>query len=166
MDDIGAVQLYASDPEVVRFMPWGPNSPAETREFLEKALAAAREPVRTEFEFAVTFRGEEVAIGGAGIRARGVHRRADIGYALRRDVWGRGLATEVAALLGEFGFGALGMHRIEATCDPENRASARVLEKAGMRLEGRMRGHMPVRGVWRDSLLYAVLEEERRPEAT
>jgi RimJ/RimL family protein N-acetyltransferase len=57
----------------------------------------------------------------------------------------------------------VGLHRIFATCDSENRASARVLEKAGMQLEGRKRSHLFVKGRWRDSLLYAILEEDVQP---
>ena len=48
------------------------------------------------------------------------------------------------------------MRRVVATCHPDNVGSARVLEKAGMEREGRMRGHLRLRGAWRDSLLYAA----------
>ncbi|MGY2091888.1 GNAT family N-acetyltransferase [Nocardia gipuzkoensis] len=47
---------------------------------------------------------------------------------------------------------------MSATCHPDNHASARVLEKVGSTLEGRMRSHLFVRGVWRDSLLYAAID--------
>jgi RimJ/RimL family protein N-acetyltransferase len=56
-----------------------------------------------------------------------------------------------------FGFDRLDLHRIAATCHPDNRGSSRVLEKAGMELEGRMRDHKLIRGEWRDSLLYAAI---------
>jgi [ribosomal protein S5]-alanine N-acetyltransferase len=56
-----------------------------------------------------------------------------------------------------FAHTTLGAHRVEATCHPENAASARVLEKAGLTFEGRLREHVLARGVWRDSLLYAAL---------
>jgi RimJ/RimL family protein N-acetyltransferase len=61
-------------------------------------------------------------------------------------------------LLVQFGFHHLRLRRIEATCDPDNQASARVLQKAGLSYEGLMRSHMLVGGVGRDSLLYAVIE--------
>ena len=63
-------------------------------------------------------------------------------------------------MLLRFGFGELQLRRISATCHPNNRASSRVLEKAGLLLEGRLRSHMLVRGEWRDSLLYAVVSDE------
>lgn len=85
------------------------------------------------------------------------HRRGELGYVFHRSNWSWGYATEAATLLLGFGRAALGLHRIEATCDPGNRASAHVLEKIGMRCEGRLRDHLLVRGVWRDSLLYAAV---------
>lgn len=70
--------------------------------------------------------------------------------------WGRGYAIEIAQALVKFAQ-ALGLHRVEATCHPDNAASARVLTKAGLTLEGRLRDHLLVRGAWRDSLLFAVI---------
>lgn len=53
------------------------------------------------------------------------------------------------------------MHRVTATCDVANPASARVLEKIGMRREGHLRKNSLMKGTWRDSFLYAALEEDR-----
>jgi RimJ/RimL family protein N-acetyltransferase len=115
---------------------------------------------RREFELAVTHRGE--VVGGAGLRLQGPGE-ADLGYVFRRDAWGRGFATQAARALIRYGFDMLRLHRIWATCDVENGASARVLAKAGMTQEGRLRGHLLRRGAWRDSLLFAILESDRRP---
>ena len=54
------------------------------------------------------------------------------------------------------------MHRIFAYCDVDNIASARVLEKTGMQREGLVRHDVLMRGQWRDSYLYAILEDDRR----
>lgn len=70
-----------------------------------------------------------------------------MGYTLHRHHWGRGYATEVAGLLLRVGFEQLGLERVAATCDPQNIASARVREKAGLCYKGRLR----------DSLRYAIL---------
>lgn len=74
--------------------------------------------------------------------------------------WSKGYATETAKALVEFGFKKLCLHRVFATCDPENTASARVLEKTGMKLEGHIREHKLVKGKWRDSLLYAIINQQ------
>ena len=64
------------------------------------------------------------------------------------------------------GFGTLELHRIFATCDVRNVASARVLEKVGMRREGHLREDSCMRGQWRDSYVYGILEHEwSRPDS-
>jgi [ribosomal protein S5]-alanine N-acetyltransferase len=75
---------------------------------------------------------------------------------VRPDHWGQGYASEAAAAILHFAFASLGLHRVQATCRPENVASARVLEKIGMVEEGLLRDHIRIRGRWHDSLLYAA----------
>jgi RimJ/RimL family protein N-acetyltransferase len=160
--DAPAILAYAADPLVVRFMPWGPSEPADVAEFLLRAEAASTEVPRAAYEMAVTLAESSEVMGGAGIRVlHAADRQGEIGYVLRRDVWGNGYATELGRLLLEFGFTELGLHRISAKCDTENTASERVLQKLGMRLEGRLRHHGFRRGEWRDSLLYAICADER-----
>ena len=160
-DDAEAVQEYASDPEVVTFMPWGPNTQDETRDFIARAIAARNEEPRMKHDFAIILKSTEVLIGGCGIYlTTKQNREGSIGYCTNRLFWGLGHATEVAEALIDFGFSELRLHRIFATCDPANIASARVLEKSGMQHEGRMRENEMLRGRWRDSSLYAVLEHE------
>jgi ribosomal-protein-alanine N-acetyltransferase len=156
-DDVEAIHAYAGDPEVCRYMVWGPNTLEDTRAFVKEeleVLAAAEGKVYNK----LVVDASGLVIGGTEIRVLSAeHRRGEFGYVYRRDQWAQGYATEVARAMVAFGFGELGLERISATCDPRNHASARVLEKAGLRLEGRMRHHVLVRGQWRDSLLYAVL---------
>jgi len=84
----------------------------------------------------------------------------EIWYLVKPESWGKGIATEAATHLLDLGFGELGLHRIWATCLPENPASARVLEKVGMRKEGFLLRNLKIHGVWRSSFLYAMLAEE------
>lgn len=79
--------------------------------------------------------------------------------------WGQGIATQAAQELLEIGFTELGLHRIWASCLPENPASSRVLEKVGMRKEGFLIKNLKIHGEWKSSHLYALLAEEwrRRP---
>jgi RimJ/RimL family protein N-acetyltransferase len=88
------------------------------------------------------------------------HRIAEIGYGINSDFQGLGYMTEAVQAVLNFGFGELALHRIWATTDVENVASCRVLEKVGMVQEGLLRQDKLVRGQWRDSFLYAVLEGE------
>ena len=148
LDDEVPVHRYGSDEEVTRYLTWGPNSPAETAAYLNEVVhKAAREP-RTSFTLAVATLGGEL-IGVANLRFTDAGSTGELGYVLARDSWGRGYATEVARRLIVFGFNELGLRRITATCHPDNLASARVLEKAGLHFEGTIRDHLRVRGGWR-----------------
>ena len=88
--------------------------------------------------------------------------QGDLGYDLAPRYWGRGYATEAARAIVRFGFEELGLHRIWSWCIADNVASARVMEKVGMRLEGRQRDKERFKGRWWDRLLYAILEDEWR----
>lgn len=134
----------------------GAHSPAETATYLsEVAREVAREP-RTSFTLAVATL-DDALIGAANLTITDAKSTGELGYVLARDQWGRGYAIEVARRLIVFGFDDLGLHRITATCHPDNFASARVLEKAGMGFEGTLRGHLRVRGGWRDSRVSAIV---------
>jgi RimJ/RimL family protein N-acetyltransferase len=163
-DDLADVQAYAGEAAAARFMVWGPNDERQSAEFIQRMIAAQRETPRRVYEAAVVLRDTGRVIGGVGMRiTRAAEREGDVGYVFNPRVWGRGYCTEAAAALVGFGFAELKLHRIFATCDPANRASARVLEKLGMRHEGRHRDHLWQKGAWRDSLVYAIIEGDPRP---
>jgi [ribosomal protein S5]-alanine N-acetyltransferase len=148
LDDEVAVHRYGSDEEVTRYLTWGPNSPTDTTAYLKQvAREAAREP-RTSFTLAVATLDDEL-IGVANLTTTDTQATSELGYVLAKDQWGHGYATEVARRLIVFGFDELGLRRITAACHPENFASARVLEKAGMHFEKTIRDHLRVRGGWR-----------------
>lgn len=162
VDDVDDCELYTRDPEVCRYMIWGPNGPGETQAFLEQAVRDRRANERKIYEFALVNRRDGRVAGGVGTRITNVEQReGDIGYVLRRDLWGRGIGTEAARAVLDFAFDTLGLHRVWATADPENTASIRVLEKLGMQREGIFRRHIFVRGAFRDSAVYAIIEDDR-----
>ena len=153
--DVEAVHLFASDPEVCRFTGWGPNTLDETRAFVDEAVKRHSD----RYDLAV-LHGNDL-IGSASVWTTSPeHRVGELGYTIRRDCWGRGHATEVARLLVELGFGKLGLERLAATCDPDNLASVRVLEKAGLRREGLLRGLYLVRGRRRDRVVLGLLRTD------
>jgi [ribosomal protein S5]-alanine N-acetyltransferase len=161
-DDFAAVHAYASDPEVVRFMDWGPNRVEDTRFYLDRMLARRE----TQHTFAVERVADGTVIGAAELQVvSGEHRRADMGYVLGRAAWGQGYATEAAAAILRYGFDHVDLHKISATCDPDNVASARILEKIGMRREGLLQEHLLIRGQWRDRLLWAAVSGSRSAAA-
>jgi [ribosomal protein S5]-alanine N-acetyltransferase len=85
---------------------------------------------------------------------------AELGYWFKRSAWGQGYATEAARFMLAVGFKTLKLHRIWGKCHVENPASAHVMEKVGMRLEGTIREHAWLRDHYRSSLLFSILETE------
>lgn len=110
--------------------------------------------------FAVTVDGEfagQVTLGGI---ARGALCSGWVGYWVGSDAGGHGVGTAAVALAVAHALGPVGLHRVEATIDPENTASRAVVEHIGMREEGLLRRYLDIAGAWRDHLLYAITAEE------
>ena len=159
LGDYQAVHAFATDLAVVRYVEWGPNTPKETQAFLREAIASADISPRQRYALAIMVPSDANRLIGS-IELRVVsceHRRGEIGYVLARESWGLGYATEATRRLLTFGFDELGLHKISATCDPENRASVAVLTKNGMHQEGVLRDHVYSRGHWRDRVLLSVI---------
>lgn len=151
------VHKYASQDIVCQYQPWGPNTEEESKKFVSQVIEDSTQKPRARFVFAIIYNGNMIGAGELTIRSF-TNKAGEIGYVVNPDYWGKGVATEVASLLIEFGFKELNLHRIFATCDPRNIGSAKVLVKVGMVREGIIRDHLIMREGWRDSLLYSVLE--------
>ena len=159
LTDAENVHAYGSDADLVKYMPWGPNSKNETNAFLSKAFKWQSEVPRKNFEFAIVESASGKLIGGSGIFVK----NSDcgfIGYILQKSAHGKGFATELSQALIKFGFNELNLHRIEATCDAENLASLKVLLKSGMKHEGIMRENLLAKGRRRSSMICAVLKTD------
>ncbi len=158
--DWQAVHTYSSVLDIVRYMDWGPNTEQETKSFIERTLQSQKQLPRTDFDCAIILKQTDQLIGSTGIRiSDSSNQSGDFGYILHPNYWGQGLATEAAKKLVEFGQNTLKLHRIWATCRPENSASMRVLEKAGLKREGLLRDNKKLRGQWVSSYLYAICAE-------
>lgn len=160
--DHAGVHAFATDREVIRFMDWGPNSPADTTAFLVDAIATGATSPRLRYPLAIVHDGGLIGSIELRVVSRPNHR-ADIGYVLSRGVWGRGYATEAGAALIAYGFEHLGLHKVAATCDPANAGSAAVLRKLGLAQEGHLRDHLLIRGEWRDRLVFGRLSPQTTP---
>lgn len=162
MSDAAALERLAGDFQVARWMTAGFPHPY-TREDAERwlGIATADDPPNN---FAILSAGEFA--GGIGIGPRyGEHNGTAIfGYWLGRRFWGRGLATDAARTFARYAFAERGLRRLEATVFASNPVSARVLEKAGFRFEGRMReSYVDREGQVVDGLLYARVAGDPEP---
>ena len=128
---------------------------ADADAWIQRCAAEGENPSH----FAIDYQG--AAIGGIGFEAlRDVNfLTADVGYWLGEPFWGKGFATAALHQLTAYAFEHSSLERLQAYVYAWNPASARVLEKAGYTLEGRLRRNFIKDGRVGDSLLYARLRE-------
>jgi [ribosomal protein S5]-alanine N-acetyltransferase len=129
-------ESYTQDIDVTRFMVWRPHTDiTQTAAFVEECIRDWAAGLRRPYVLAL--RGEaERPIGMLDARLRG-HSIA-IGYVLTRQCWGKGLMPEAISAFCETALSEQSIYRIQATCDVDNIASARTLEKSGFTREGRL----------------------------
>lgn len=161
LSDYKMVHSYASDADLVKFMPWGPNTENETRAFLTRNFKYQSDIPRKNFDMAITDASTGEYLGSAGLMVRSYESGVGfIGYILKREAHGKGYATEASEALLKFGFETLGLHRIEATCDEKNAASFKVMQRIGMHKEGLLRDNMMVKGSRRSTYICAILKTQ------
>jgi [ribosomal protein S5]-alanine N-acetyltransferase len=159
--DWPAVLAYQNDRLYLRYYHWTGRTAEDVQSFIQRVITRQHEQPRIKFQLAITLKSSGQLIGNCGIRMdRAGATEADIGYELDPQHWGQGYATEAAQALVRFGFTILGVHRIWAACVLENSASAHVMEKLGMKQEGRLREKEYFKDRWWDTLLFAVLEQD------
>ncbi len=131
------------DPVVVRYLNRPPlPTTADARALIDRA--AAEFAAGTALRIGLVLSDEDRVIGtGNLLHFDWPSQRAEVGYVLAQPHWGKGLAGEATAALIEYGFGTLGLHRLEAELDPRNDASARVLDRLGHRPAGFCPGRPP-----------------------
>jgi RimJ/RimL family protein N-acetyltransferase len=130
---------YGQDPVVTRYLSWSPQKTvADAIGYLEKLISDTAQGRRYGFLIFSLQSGQLLGSVGGAIENHFVQ----FGYCLARDAWGRGFATEAATEFLRAAQKLPGICRIQAFCDVENRASARVLEKIGLEREGTLRRYM------------------------
>jgi len=166
--DLAAFVAYRSRPEVARFQSWEAPYPLADGEAMIAALLGEHPDTPGQwFQYAVSLRSTRELIGDCAARTDADDpRQAEIGFTLAPEHQGMGYATEAARTLLGYLFGERAKHRVSASCDARNTASARVLERLGMRLEGHLRESTWAKGEWTDDLLFAVLDREWAQPAT
>jgi RimJ/RimL family protein N-acetyltransferase len=159
MDDAPTIfTAYAQDIEVTRYMTWRPNKDLEeTYYHVELALKLWDEG--KAYSYAITLKESDSVIGMIALHPDGF--KVGVGYVLARPHWGKGYMTEAAQAVVNWLLEQPDIFRVFATCDVENPASARVMEKAGMIREGILRRHAlhpNVSDEPRDSYIYAIVK--------
>ena len=154
---------YASDPEVARDVTWPPHKHIDDPvAFLNSVL---QKYSKKEVEgWGVALKESGKLIGTCGfVWWKPEHAKAEIGYALSRKYWGRGLMTEAVTAVMDFGFDKMKLNRLEARCTAANIGSEKVMRKNGMKYEGILRDVLYVKGAFMTLKSYSILRSEFHP---
>ena len=143
--------------------PWEATNPIGANSFDIKAMA--RGLVRqldnqSGLPCLIEYRGEVVGQLNVANILYGSVSSAVIGYWVVPEVAGQGVTPTAVALISDYLFNVVGMHRIEIDIRPENVASLRVVEKLGFRYEGLKERYIHINGAWRDHYIFALTHEE------
>jgi RimJ/RimL family protein N-acetyltransferase len=157
--DLAAMHAIESRPEVVRWLYWEPRTEDEVRVALDRRIAW---PPEHGLTVAVELIAGGELVGHVSLTVEPEHRQGEIGFIFHPDRQGHGYATEAAAAVLGIAFERYGLHRVSGRLEARNVASARVLEKLGMRREAHLRENEWVKGEWQSELVYALLAREWR----
>ena len=165
--DLEALAAIHGRADVARYLYWEPRTADTLRAVIaDKATCTTLERAGDKLCLAVTAHGSDGLVGDITLFwVSEEHAQGEVGFTFSPAVHGRGYATEAARELLRLGFEDLGMHRICGRLDGRNRASARVLEKLGMRREAWLVENEWVKGEWTDEMIYALLAHEWRERA-
>lgn len=159
-EDVPALFAIFSEPDVMRY--WS-SPPLEDIAAASELFAHIQDGFRRRvlFQWGVARRADDRVIGTCTLFHPDLdNRRAELGYALGREHWGKGYMQEALGALLNYCFTDLKLHRLEADVDPRNATSIRTLEKLGFRQEGYLRERWLVGGGIQDSLFYGLLGSE------
>jgi RimJ/RimL family protein N-acetyltransferase len=159
LSDAAAIFDYAGDPEVARYADWPFSSKLETVTQLLRGREAAWNS-GSEFYWVLTLPSDDRAIGAIACSVSG--HAAEFGFLVHRRLWNNGYATEASRAVVDWIFSVPSVWRLSATCDVENVASARVLEKTGLAREGILRRAIVrpnLSNEPRDAFLYSKVRE-------
>jgi len=164
LSDLNSIHKLHSLPETDEFNALGiPQNIEETKNVIEPWIAENELNKIKNYTFAIENRVDRKFIGLFGLKlGNEKYKRGEVWYKIHSDYWKKGYATESLKAVINFGFENLKLHRIEAGCAVENIGSFKVLEKAGMIREGRLRQVLPLKSGWSDNFEYSILETDER----
>jgi ribosomal-protein-alanine N-acetyltransferase len=159
--DVDDVFDYAADPEWSRYLIALPSSSYQRADAERFVASQGLLDWGSHPSWAIELEGR--AVGGLSVRFSAEHRIGELGYAIARRVWGQGLAVEAARAALDVAFTTYPqLVRIRATTDARNARSLRVMEKLGMKREGRLRSDRLFRGELVDEIVCGLLRDEWR----
>lgn len=136
-----------------------PYTKKNANDWIKNCLNDFKNKKRDKVRFAIIKNNEVIgSVGFHDFKIKNQKHKAELGYWLTEQYWGKGIMTEAVKLVTKYGFEKLKLKRIYACCFEPNKASAKVLEKAGFQYEGKMRKAVIKDGKYYDELIYAKLK--------
>lgn len=154
VQDWQAVYEYTSNPTVMKYIPEGVFNEAQAKKFVSENSGEQAK------YFPIILLSENIVIGHIVFHQYFGDHTYEIGWVLNPNYFNNGYASEAAKAVLDYGFKEKKLHRIIASCQPENIPSYKVMEKIGMRREGYFKKCIPHNDDWWDEYYYSVLEEE------
>ena len=153
LSDLNSIHRLHSLPETDEFNALGiPKNVEETKTIIQSWIAENKLSKIKNYTFAIENRSNRELIGLFGLKlGNEKYKRGEVWYKIHSDYWKKGYATESLKAVINFGFENLKLHRIEVVCAVGNIGSFKVLEKAGMVREGRLRQVLPLKSGWSDN---------------
>jgi ribosomal-protein-alanine N-acetyltransferase len=160
LDDLNDYFEFASDPEVTRYLRWGPHPDKKySLEYLQEVLNDYSKG--KDRPWGLEIKTKKKIIGGIHImQLDSYHKKAEIGFVLSKAYWNKGYMTEALNKVLDYCFTELSLNRIEAFCIPGNYAAIKVLERIGMQMEGILRQYAFQKGNFQDFRLFSILKAD------
>ncbi len=162
MTDADEIFFLRSDKEVIRYIDRPPaKSLEEASGFIQKITELEKN--NESVTWAITLKGNDKLIGTICYwNIRKEHYRAEIGYLLHPDFWGKGIMKEAMAEVIKYGFKVMNLHSIEANVNPDNKASIKLLEGYNFFREAYFKENYFFNGKFLDTAIYSLLADQKK----
>ena len=160
-NDIKEILALRSNSETMKYIP---RPLLKTDEDALQHIAMIDTKIETNegINWAITLKDNPKLIGVIGhYRIKPAHYRAEIGYMLLPEYHGKGIISEAVKEAVNYGFSVMKLHSLEAVIDPENHASAKVLEKNGFVKEGHLKENQFFEGRFLDTIIYSIINKNQ-----
>nr|WP_315210593.1 GNAT family N-acetyltransferase [uncultured Flavobacterium sp.] len=158
-NDIKEIFALRSNPETMKYIP-RPLVKTDEDALEHIAMIDSKIDSNEGINWAITLKDNSKLIGIIGhYRIKPEHYRAEIGYMLLPEYQGKGIVSEAVREAVKYGFNNMNLHSIEAIIDPDNHASAKVLEKNGFVKEAHLKEYEFFEGRFLDTVIYSILNK-------
>lgn len=157
-EDATKLFQYRSLPEVYKYQGFIPEKIDDAVNFIERHNEIKP---GSWMQLAITLKSSNEMIGDCGMHfTDDDFQQVEIGFSLDPEFHGKGFASEAVKGIIDFLFNELKTHRVYGSCDPDNAASIKLMERLGMRKEAHFKKSIRLKDTWGDDLIFAILREE------